>query len=216
LREIRDTVYFVPQSRVFSDPRPGVGHYQYQGYRVSSSEVLPTSSAGARYGAWAITAHWTLFVLLVVVGILGLLHDSWPKHSQAFWINVHALFGLSLWILLISRFIGRLRSPPPPPAADLSGASAKLARAVHLTLYALLFIIPIFGIVTFIWHGRSLDLGLVQLKFGVAKNRAIFEPTEDIHGYLAYGAFGLATAHALAALWHHFIKHDGVLRRMWP
>lgn len=188
-----------------------------QGNRVSSSEVLPTSSAGAaqRYGAWAITAHWTLFVLLVVVGILGLLHDSWPKHSQAFWINVHALFGLSLWILLILRFAGRLNNPPPPPA-DSSIASAKLARAVHLALYALLFIIPIFGIVTFIWHGRSLDLGLVQLNFGVAKNPAIFEPTEDIHGYLAYGAFGLAAAHAVAALWHHFIKHDGVLRRMWP
>ncbi len=188
-----------------------------QGNRVSSSEVLPTSSAGARrYGAWAITAHWALFVLLVVVGILGLLHDSWPKHSQAFWINVHALFGLSLWTLLILRFAGRLKYPPPPAAAELSVANAQLARAVHLTLYALLFIIPIFGIVTFIWHGRSLDLGLVQLNFGVAKNPAIFEPTEDIHGYLAYGVFGLATAHAAAALWHHFIKHDGALRRMWP
>ena len=210
-------MYFVSQSRVSVwVTRPGTGHQSNQEYRVNSSEVLPMSSAGgARYGTWAITAHWVMFVLLVVVGVLGLLHDSWPKNSQAFWINVHALFGLSLWILLIFRYIGRLRFPPPPPA-DQSSAMQKLARAVHLTLYALLFIIPIFGIVTFIWHGRSLDLGLVQLNFGVAKNRAIFEPTEDIHGYLAYCVFGLATAHALAALWHHFIKHDGVLRRMWP
>lgn len=208
---------FATQSRVAGRMLGAALVQSNQGNRVSSSEVLPTSSAGAqRYGAWAITAHWALFVLLVVVGILGLLHDSWPKHSQAFWINVHALFGLSLWTLLILRFVGRLKYPPPPAAADLSVANAKLARAVHLTLYALLFIIPIFGIVTFIWHGRSLDLGLVQLKFGVAKNSAIFEPTEDIHGYLAYGVFGLAAAHALAALWHHFIKHDGVLRRMWP
>jgi len=50
----------------------------------------------------------------------------------------------------------------------------------------------------------------------VAKNRAIFEPTEDIHGYLAYCVFALAGAHAAAALWHHFVKHDSVLRRMWP
>jgi len=182
-----------------------------------SSNVLPASAADLkRYGPWAIAVHWILFVLLVVVGTLGLLHDSWPKHSQAFWINVHALFGLSLWILLILRFFGRLNHPPPPPAADLSIAMSRLARVVHLSLYALLFIIPIFGIVTFIWHGRSLDLGLVQVNFGVTKNRAIFEPTEDIHGYLAYGAFGLAAAHAMAALWHHFIKHDGVLRRIWP
>ena len=183
-----------------------------------SSNVLPASPADPkRYGPWAITAHWALFVLLVVVGTLGLLHDSWPRHSQAFWINIHALFGLALWILLILRILGRIRFPPPPPAADdPSIAMRRLARIVHLALYALLFIIPIFGIVTFIWHGRSLDLGMLQLNFGVAKNRAIFEPTEDIHGYLAYGAFGLAAVHAIAALWHHFVKHDGVLRRMLP
>jgi cytochrome b561 len=28
--------------------------------------------------------------------------------------------------------------------------------------------------------------------------------------------FALAGVHALAALWHHFIRRDGVLRRMWP
>jgi cytochrome b561 len=184
---------------------------------VQSSDILsvpPTDSK--RYGTWAIAVHWILFVLLVVVGILGLLHDSWPKRSQAFWINIHALIGLSLWILLMLRFLGRLTYPPPPPAADTSLALRRLARVVHLSLYALLFVIPILGIVTFIWHGRSLDLGIVQLNFGVAKNRAIFEPTEDIHGYLAYCVFALAGAHAAAALWHHFVKRDGVLRRMWP
>jgi cytochrome b561 len=184
---------------------------------VRNSDVLPVSPTEVkRYGSWAITLHWLLFVLVVVVGTLGLLHDSWPKRSQAFWINIHALIGLTLWILLILRFVGRLKYPPPPPAADMSTAMHRAARVVHLSLYVLLFVIPIFGIVTFIWHGRSLDLGMAQLNFGVAKNRAIFEPTEDIHGYLAYCVFALAGAHAAAALWHQFIKHDGVLRRMWP
>ncbi|MGO9934598.1 MAG: cytochrome b [Steroidobacteraceae bacterium] len=181
----------------------------------SSDVVRAAPAVSLRYGPWAIAAHWILFVLLVVVGTLGLLHDSWPKHSQAFWINIHALLGLSLWTLLMLRFLGRLQNPPPPPPADLSRAMRRLARAVHLTLYALLFVIPIFGIVTFIWHGRSLDLGITQINFGVAKNRAIFEPTEDIHGYLAYAVFALAAAHAVAALWHHFVNRNAVLGRMW-
>jgi cytochrome b561 len=37
----------------------------------------------------------------------------------------------------------------------------------------------------------------------------------DIHGYLAYGLFAVAGIHAQAALWHQFVLHDGVLRRMW-
>jgi cytochrome b561 len=168
-----------------------------------------------RYSSWAITLHWLLFALVIFVGVLGLLHDTWPKHSQAFWINVHALAGLVLWIVLMWRFGLRLKQPPPPPPADFSVAAKRLALLVHLLLYAFLLLTPIIGIVTFIWHGRALDLGFYQVNFGIAKNRAIFEPTEDIHGYLAYAIFAFAGLHVLAALWHHFVKRDGVLRRMW-
>jgi cytochrome b561 len=94
--------------------------------------------------------------------------------------------------------------------------SRRLSAAVHWLLYALMFVIPIIGIVTFIWHGRVFDFGLFQVNFGIRSNRAIFHPTEDIHGYLAYALFALAGIHAAAALWHHFIRHDNVLRRMWP
>jgi len=44
----------------------------------------------------------------------------------------------------------------------------------------------------------------------------VFGPTEDLHGYLAYALFALAGLHALAALWHRLVLHDGVLARMWP
>jgi cytochrome b561 len=57
---------------------------------------------------------------------------------------------------------------------------------------------------------------MFQIDPGIQKNRAIFHPTEDLHGYLAYALFTLASLHALAALWHHFHLRDGVLRRMWP
>ena len=33
---------------------------------------------------------------------------------------------------------------------------------------------------------------------------------------LAYCLFGLAALHALAALYHHFVRRDGVLLRMLP
>ena len=54
-------------------------------------ESLQPLPAAGRYGSGAIAFHWSMFVLVVVVGILGLLHDDWPKQTQAFWIN--AAFG---------------------------------------------------------------------------------------------------------------------------
>src|ERR1039457_1531151 len=169
-----------------------------------------------RYRAAAIAFHWAMFILVVVVGVLGLLHDSWPKQTQRAWINVHAMIGLLLWLVLIARFWYRSRHAPPALPADIGALSRRFASPVHLALYALLFITPIPGFVTFVYHGRIFDFGLFEVNLGIIKNRAVFEPTEDIHGYLAYALFALAGLHALAALWHQLILHDGVLRRMWP
>jgi cytochrome b561 len=180
---------------------------------LDSSHLLPRTG---HYRLGAIAFHWAMFVLVVIVGVLGLLHDSWPKQSQAFWINVHALIGILLWVVLLARFGYRLRHSPPSLPSDIGAFSRRFSSPVHLVLYALMFVIPIIGFVTFIYHGRVFQFGLFDLNFGIKKNRAIFEPTEDIHGYLAYALFALAGVHALAALWHYFIRHDGVLGRMWP
>ncbi len=181
------------------------------------NDALETPPATATaYGRGAIAFHWTMFLLVVIVGILGLLHDDWPKATQGFWINLHALLGLLLWFTLFARLLWRLRHAPPALPVDIGAMSRRLSSPVHWALYALMFIIPILGVVTFIYHGRVFDFGLFDIDFGVKKNHAIFGPTEDIHGYLAYALFALAGLHALAALWHKFYLHDGVLERMWP
>ena len=64
------------------------------------------------YGRGAIAFHWTVALLLILVGLLGLLHDSWPKRSHEFWINIHALFGLVLWAAVLARFCWRVAHTP--------------------------------------------------------------------------------------------------------
>jgi len=183
---------------------------------TNPSELSYPLKPEERYRSGAIALHWTMFVLILIVGILGLLHDSWPKETQAFWINVHALIGILLWLVLIARFGYRVRYSPPMLPANIGGFSRRFSTPMHLALYVLMFITPILGFVTFIYHGRVFDFGLFELNFGIRKNSAIFGPTEDIHGYLAYALFALAGLHALAALWHHFVLRDGVLKRIWP
>jgi cytochrome b561 len=183
---------------------------------ADDGQALNPSNSDARYGTPAIAFHWMSVLIVVAVGTLGLLHDSWPKQTQAFWINIHALLGLLVLMLVMVRFGWRMRHAPPPLPADVGTSTRRLSGLVHGSLYTLMFIIPIIGIVTFIWHGRVFDFGVFRVNFAVRSNRAIFHPTEDIHGYLAYALFALVGLHACAALWHHFIRHDGVLRRMWP
>jgi cytochrome b561 len=183
---------------------------------TSNTSQQPYQSTPESYGRGAIVFHWAVALLIVWVGFLGLMHDSWPKESHVFWINIHALFGLGLWSLVIARYWWRVTHTPPGLPTSIGPPYRHLSHTVHLCLYALLFITPIIGIVTFIWHGRVFDLGLFRVDFRVPSNRAVFGPTEDIHGYLAYALFALAGVHIAAALWHHFIRRDGILARMWP
>jgi cytochrome b561 len=182
---------------------------------IHGSQLSNTDSHTGRYDTVAIAFHWSTVLLIVWVSILGLMHDSWPKATQAFWINIHAMSGLFLWVLVIARFGWRNSHAPPTLPPEIGEFSRRVSAVTHGLLYALMLVIPIIGIVTFIWHGRVFDFGLFQLNPGIRSNRAIFHPTEDIHGYLAYALFTLVGIHALAALWHHFIRHDNVLRRMW-
>src|ERR1051325_8849441 len=101
------------------------------------------------YGGVAIFFHWLMAVLVVVVGILGLLPDSWPHATQGKWINVHALVGLTVWILLMPRLAWRLSHRPPDLPPDIGEFSRRASYPVHLLMYLLLFLIPVFGIVTF-------------------------------------------------------------------
>ena len=184
-----------------------------------TSDPLETAQPLGRpchYSRAAIAFHWLTFLLVVVVGILGLLHDDWPKRTQSFWINIHALLGILLWIVLVARLAWRLLHEPPPLQEDLSRFWRRLSSPVHMLLYALLFVIPLLGVVTFVYHGRIFDLGVFQIDPGIKKDRDVFHPTEEVHGYLAYALFALASLHAAAALWQHFYLRNGVLRRMWP
>jgi cytochrome b561 len=176
----------------------------------------PEARSAARYDRGAIAFHWSMAVLVAAVGTLGLLHDSWPDKTQAFWINVHALIGLAVFALVLARFWWRSTHKPPALPPESGELSRRLSFPVHMLLYVLLFVIPVMGIVTFIWHGRVFDFGLFTVNFGVHKNPAIFHPTESIHGWLAYALFALVGIHVLAALWHQFYRRDGLLLRMWP
>jgi cytochrome b561 len=178
--------------------------------------VKPEHARADRYGSGAIWFHWSMFLMVIVVGVLGLLHDTWPKQTQAFWINVHAVAGLILWVTLIGRVYWRAAHAPPPLPIEMGAFSRRLSGPVHVMLYVLMLLTPVLGVITFIWHGRVFNFGLFQVDFAVRADRAVFHPTEDVHEYLAYSLFALAGCHALAALWHQFVKRDGVLRRMWP
>ena len=169
-----------------------------------------------RYDGGAVAFHWTVAALIVFLGILGLLFDEMPRDIRPFWINVHASVGLVYFVLVIARFGWRFVSPPPALPTDVGEFSRRASHAAHHLLYALMLAIPVFGIIAFVWHGRAFNYGTFQLSFGVPTNPAVYRPVETVHQLLAYALFAIAGLHAAVALWHQFVRRDGILIRMLP
>lgn len=174
------------------------------------------------YSAPARIFHWLTAIVVVIQLSLGLAMtyrgkalDIWDALTDSLY-SAHKLLGfLTLW-LVAGRLIYRLVHGAPPDEPGLSRLQALAAHLVHWLLYGLLLMLPLLG-----WLGVSLYPSLTL--FGVVDLPALTTPDQElaeailrIHGDLAIVVAGLAAAHIAAALHHHLIRKDGVLRRMLP
>ncbi len=178
---------------------------------------MPSSSVvSTRYTLPAIWLHWLIAVLVFGLFGLGLAFEAIPRASRLWWINLHTIIGLGLLVLVLARLAWRVGHTPPPLPEDSSPLVRKASAATHHLMYLLMVAIPLVGLVAYFWHGRIMDFGAFQINPGLASTRSVYDPAEGVHKAMAFALMGLVALHVVAGLWHHFIKQDGLLWRMWP
>jgi len=89
-----------------------------------------------------------------------------------------------------------------------------IANTVELALYALMIVLPLLGWVTLSAKGEVIPFFGLQLPAVVDANEALAERTEEVHETLATVGYFLIGLHAIAALFHHYVRRDNTLRRM--
>ncbi len=169
-----------------------------------------------RYSCFAQAMHWLIALVIFGMFALGLSFDSVPRGTKTWWVNIHTTVGLVLFAFVLFRLFYRIGHKPPPPPQGTSDFIRKAGAASHHLMYLFLIVIPIVGVVAYVWHARVFDFGLFKIDFQVANAKSVYEPAEDLHKYLVFTFMGLVALHFLASLWHHFIKKDGMLWRMIP
>lgn len=169
-----------------------------------------------RYETTAILLHWLTAAAIAIAFVLGLTVDSFPKSMTGTIINLHALLGVAILVLTLTRLGWRLTHRPPESSA-VTGPFVRMAsKAVHVLLYMLMILVPLIGFPTLFYRGRGLDFGVIQIAPFLSRTPEIYRPLTELHEYAAFALVGLAAGHILAALYHQFVLKDGLMARMAP
>jgi cytochrome b561 len=173
-----------------------------------------------RWGSLAMAFHWAIVILVITQFVLANVAESLPLGvAKLATLARHKSVGITILALALLRLGWRAsnRGHNPPLPADLKPHERFLAHLTHEGLYLLLFALPLTG-----WAMSSAKnypvswFGIVPLPDLVPTDEGLFAFLQATHGVLAFALAGLATLHILAALLHHFIRKDDVLRRMLP
>lgn len=175
-------------------------------------------NTATRYTGMVIGLHWLTAALIVIAFALGLtLANMEISPRKLRWIAWHKWLGITVFELTVLRLAWRLTHAVPSLPASLPAWQRQAARAVHVSLYALLFAIPLSG-----WLYSSAKgipvvyLGVLPLPDLIGADEALAGRLRTLHEWLNWTLLVLVVAHVGAALKHHFIERDDVLARMSP
>jgi cytochrome b561 len=165
-----------------------------------------------RHDDTTILLHWLTAALIVLLWTLGQIIDWFPRGTPRISArSVHILLGAVLMCLLCVRIAWRTRRGSRLPPGD--GWLGLLAKATHYALYVVLTSTVVLGALN-VWGRGDKFFSLFTFPKLATGDNGFKTVIENLHSLSANVLIGLALLHAIAALGHHFIMRDDVLRRM--
>ncbi len=172
--------------------------------------------AGPAYTGTARALHWITAILVLVVIPAGLIMtNAQPGALQDFLFHIHRSIGATLIPIVLFRLYYRLTHPPLPLPADIPALQRFAAETTHWLLYILLAVQPVIGwIATSAYRAPILVFWTFQLPPIWPEDRDFSELLFVVHRWIGIALALLLCMHIGAALFHYFVRKDGVLQRM--
>jgi cytochrome b561 len=171
-------------------------------------------SKSDQYGSVAISLHWLTAVLIVALLGSGFRAANAVNGSiEAALLRFHIPVAFIVLLLTIVRLAWWwLFDRKPLPVEGSVSWQEGLAQAVHIAFYVVILGMVASGI------GMIILSGAAPIIFGGSSaalpNFTQYAPRTP-HGLGSFALIALVALHSLAALYHHFIRGDGLLWRMW-
>jgi cytochrome b561 len=178
---------------------------------------MPLRNTAATYGSLAKFLHWAIVLLILPQYFLVEAAEELPNGLEKLQLMTwHKSLGMLVLILALVRIAWKVMNKGLPDPIGVAW-QRKAAAAGHGLLYLLILAQPLTG-----WIMSSSANYPVTLFNGfqfpaiVGENHDLHELMEEVHEVLFFAMLTVAAVHVAAALYHHVVLKDGVLRRMLP
>lgn len=167
-----------------------------------------------RYSLPIIVLHWLMALMVIAIIAIPYLGEATINQlgGPGVVFTWHKSLGVCVLVLTVLRLIMRATTATPPTAGDTSGQRF-MAKAGHALLYVLLLGMPLSGLifgsrpVNFFWLFEIAPLGF---------DTPIRDAAKAFHKTAQYALMLLILGHVAMALFHHYVRKDGLLNRMKP
>jgi cytochrome b561 len=168
---------------------------------------------------WTVTdrvLHWSMAFLVLLQGALGWVGSELERSPlKVDVLTAHKSLGIALLLLVLFRLSWRLTNPAPAPVDGSRTWEIRAAWLSHSALYLLMMAVPLSGwLSAYTSVVPSKPRGGAPSPDSAAADQQLHEFAKELHEALIWCLVIILVVHVAAALWHHFVKRDEVLRRM--
>ncbi|MCG8503991.1 MAG: cytochrome b [Sphingomonadales bacterium] len=166
--------------------------------------------------------HWLIAAAVLGQIGLGLVMTRMTPGTMEQWgaYQLHKSIGVTILLASVMRLVWRLMNPVPPQPAGLGPWEGRVARAAHWGFYALLIGMPLTGwllVSASPWNIPTVLFDTVPWPhLPLDKAAATEDAFKQVHRALGWLFAAMIALHVGAALRHHWLLKDDVLRRMLP
>ena len=155
---------------------------------------------------------------------LAMTHLNIPILLKFQLYQLHKSVGITVLLAVPLRIIWRLMHRPPALPTEMPLVERRAAEGTHIALYAIMLALPLTGwalVSVSPYNIPTVLFGLIPwpdlpVFTGLTDKQTADRIMTSIHSRLAYVLIAALVLHIGAALRHHFLLRDGVLRRMLP
>ena len=162
--------------------------------------------------------HWGMALVFAGLIALGFVMTDMPLSPEKLqYYAWHKWAGVSVFVLVWLRLVWRVLNPPPAYPSTMSPLVKGVAHLGHAALYGLMIVIPVSGWLMSSAKGvPTVWFGVLPLPDLLEKDKELGHLLREVHEALNFVLLFLLAGHVAAALKHHWIDKDDILKRMLP